>query len=136
MYETIQTPFNYGGLTLKNRIIFAPTTFGLSDEDYFEKIRRIAAGGCAMIIVGDVPVGKSHFGKSLFDKKGFAFYEKVIGIACRLCIGDACRSSDTGIICSDGSRCLLRFCDRFLTDKNGDSVHFGGNHRKYRIVYN
>ena len=76
MYETIQTPFNYGGLTLKNRIIFAPTTFGLSDEDYFEKIRRIAAGGCAMIIVGDVPVGKSHFGKSLFDKKGFAFYEK------------------------------------------------------------
>ena len=40
MYETIQTPFNYGGLTLKNRIIFAPTTFGLSDEDYFEKIRR------------------------------------------------------------------------------------------------
>ena len=55
---------------------------------------------------------------------------------CRLCIGDACRSSDTGIICSDGSRCLLRFCDRFLTDKNGDSVHFGGNHRKYRIVYN
>lgn len=81
MYETIQTPFNYGGLTLKNRIIFAPTTFGLSDEDYFEKIRRIAAGGCAMIIVGDVPVGKSHFGKSLFDKKGFAFYEKVIGIA-------------------------------------------------------
>ena len=41
-----------------------------------------------------------------------------------------------GIICSDGSRCLLRFCDRFLTDKNGDSVHFGGNHRKYRIVYN
>lgn len=65
MYETIQTPFNYGGLTLKNRIIFAPTTFGLSDEDYFEKIRRIAAGGCAMIIVGDVPVGKviseNHF---------------------------------------------------------------------------
>ena len=89
MYETIQTPFNYGGLTLKNRIIFAPTTFGLSDEDYFEKIRRIAAGGCAMIIVGDVPVGKSHFGKSLFDKKGFAFYEKVIGIAhdndCKVC---------------------------------------------------
>ena len=26
---------------------------------------------------------------------------------CRLCIGDACRSSDIGIICSDGSRCLL-----------------------------
>ena len=37
MYETIQSPVNYGGLQLKNRIIFAPTTFGLSDEEYFEK---------------------------------------------------------------------------------------------------
>ena len=41
-----------------------------------------------------------------------------------------------GLFAADGGRCLLRFCDRFLTDKNGDSVHFGGNHRKYRIVYN
>ena len=44
MYETINSSVNYGGLELKNRIIFAPTTFGLSDEEYFEKIRRIAAG--------------------------------------------------------------------------------------------
>ena len=64
MYETIFSPVNYGGLELKNRIIFAPTTFGLSDEEYFAKIRAIAAGGCAMIIVGDVPVGKSRL-KSL-----------------------------------------------------------------------
>ena len=76
MYETIQTPFNYGGLTLKNRIIFAPTTFGLSDEDYFEKIRRIAAGGCAMIIVGDVPVGKSHFGNHFLTKKALHSMKK------------------------------------------------------------
>ena len=55
MYETIFSPVNYGGLELKNRIIFAPTAFGLSDEEYFAKIRAIAAGGCAMIIVGDVP---------------------------------------------------------------------------------
>ena len=39
MYETIFSPVNYGGLELKNRIIFAPTTFGLSDEEYFAKIR-------------------------------------------------------------------------------------------------
>ena len=39
-------------------------------DAYFEKIRKIAAGGCAMIIIGDVPVGKSQFEKSLFDKKG------------------------------------------------------------------
>ena len=69
MYETIQTPFNYGGLTLKNRIIFAPTTFGLSDEDYFEKIRRIAAGGCAMIIVGEFRLEKVISENHFFDKK-------------------------------------------------------------------
>ena len=74
MYETINSPINYGGLELKNRIIFAPTTFGLAEDEYFEKIRKIAAGGCAMVIIGDVPVGKSQFEKSLFDKKGFAYY--------------------------------------------------------------
>ena len=58
MYETILSPIHYGGMQLKNRIIFAPTTFGLSDEEYLAKIRAIAQGGCAMIIVGDVPVGK------------------------------------------------------------------------------
>lgn len=89
MYETIFSPVNYGGLELKNRIIFAPTTFGLSDEEYFAKIRAIAAGGCAMIIVGDVPVGKSRFEKSLFDKKGFAWYQSLAEIVhscgCKLC---------------------------------------------------
>ena len=68
MYETILSPIHYGGMQLKNRIIFAPTTFGLSDEEYLAKIRAIAQGGCAMIIVGDVPVGKSKFEKSLFDR--------------------------------------------------------------------
>lgn len=69
MYETINSPINYGGLELKNRIIFAPTTFGLAEDEYFEKIRKIAAGGCAMVIIGDVPVGKSQFEKSLLIKK-------------------------------------------------------------------
>ena len=89
MYETIFSPVNYGGLELKNRIIFAPTTFGLSDEEYFAKIRAIAAGGCAMIIVGDVPEGKSRFEKSLFDKTGFAWYQSLAEIihscGCKLC---------------------------------------------------
>ena len=89
MYETILSPINYGGVQLKNRIIFAPTTFGLPEEEYFAKIRAIAQGGCAMIIVGDVPVGKSRFEKSLFDAKGFAFYQKIVKIAhdadCKVC---------------------------------------------------
>lgn len=89
MYETILSPVDYGGMQLKNRIIFSPTTFGLSDEAYFAKIRAIAQGGCAMIIIGDVPVGKSKFEKSLFDAKGFAFYKQVVEIAhgadCKVC---------------------------------------------------
>lgn len=89
MYKTVNSPINYGGLELKNRIIFAPTTLGVSEEEYFERIRRIAAGGCGMIIIGDVPVGKSRFEKSLFDKKGFAYYKKLAEIThsydCRIC---------------------------------------------------
>ena len=61
MYETINSPINYGGLELKNRIIFAPTTFGLAEDEYFDKIRKIAAGGCALGIIADVPGGKRDF---------------------------------------------------------------------------
>ena len=42
-----------------------------------ERLRRIAAGGCAMIIIGDVPVLPHSFGPSLYSKKGFAFYQKL-----------------------------------------------------------
>ena len=79
MYETILSPVNYGGLQLKNRIIFAPTTFGLPDEEYLAEIRRLAEGGCAMLIIGDVPVGKSKFEK----------YQQIVEIAhkadCKVC---------------------------------------------------
>mgnify|MGYP000546160651 CR=1 FL=1 len=33
MYESLKQPVNYGGLTLKNPILFAPTTFGLPQEE-------------------------------------------------------------------------------------------------------
>ena len=88
-YEEITKPVNYGGITLKNRILFAPTTMGLGQKEYFEKIREIAAGGCAMIIIGDVPVSNSKFAPTLFSKKGFAFYQQLAAIAheydCKLC---------------------------------------------------
>ena len=88
-YEAICKPINYGGILLKNRIIFAPTSMGLPEEAYFEKIRAIAAGGCAMMIIGDVPVGSGTFGPSLFSKKGFAHYQRLAEIAhsydCKLC---------------------------------------------------
>lgn len=44
MYETICSPIDYGGLELKNRIIFAPTTFGMQEDEYLAKIKRIAEG--------------------------------------------------------------------------------------------
>ena len=113
MYETINSPVNYGGLELKNRIIFAPTTFGLPEDAYFEKIRSIAAGGCAMVIIGDVPVGKSRFEKSLFDKKGFAYYQKLAEIVhaqgCRICA--QLHQSDSNMLA------MLKYVPGVLTKK-------------------
>ena len=77
MYEILNTPVNYGGLELKNRVIFAPTSLGLPQEEQLERLRAIAAGGCAMIIIGDVPVGRHGFGPSLYSKKGFAWYTRL-----------------------------------------------------------
>ena len=76
MYDTIFSPVIYGGLRLKNRIIFAPTSFGLPEEAYFEKLRKIAAGGAALLIIGDVPVGK-HGAHSLHTEKGFHYYQRL-----------------------------------------------------------
>lgn len=89
MYETIRSPLNYGGLTLKNRIIFAPTSLGLPREELVERLKKIAAGGCAMIIIGDVPVLPHGLGPSLYTRKGFDFYKTLADAVhqegCRLC---------------------------------------------------
>lgn len=77
MYETLNSPVDYGGLTLKNRVIFAPTSMGLGADAWRETLRRIAAGGCAMIVVGDVPVTRHGFGPSLYTAKGREFYQSV-----------------------------------------------------------
>lgn len=76
MYETILSPVEIGGLTLKNRIVFAPTSLGLRGEELEQKITAIAEGGCAMIIIGDVPVSDRGF-FSLSGKKGFAHYKRL-----------------------------------------------------------
>ena len=88
MYETINSPVTLGGLTLKNRIIFAPTSMGLKEDELLAKMEAIAAGGCAMIIIGDVPVGKRGF-HSLFTRKGAAYYRRLTAAAhehgCLIC---------------------------------------------------
>ena len=77
-YPTLLSPCNYGGLELKNHVIFAPTSMGLKKEEYFNKLEEIAKGGCAMIIIGDVPVMKSRFPLSLYTKQGFAYYQELV----------------------------------------------------------
>ena len=78
MYEKINEPLSIRGLKLKNRIVFAPTTLGLSEEEYLERLGIIAAGGAAMLVIGDVPVLRhSLFAKSLYSTKGFEFYRRV-----------------------------------------------------------
>ena len=113
MYETIASPIEYGGIRLKNRIIFAPTTMGLKQEDYCEKIRQIAAGGCAMVILGDVPVARFGFGQSLFTSKGFAAYRELTDILHREnCLACAqLHQSDSNV------KAMLKYVPGVLTKK-------------------
>ena len=112
-YPLITTPVNYGGITLKNRIIFAPTTMGMRKDEYFKKLGEIAAGGCSMIIIGDVPVKKSRFGPSLYSKKGFQFYHEltslVHGYDCKICA--QLHQSDTHM------KGMMKYVPRMITKK-------------------
>ena len=63
MYETINSPLNYGGLVLKNRVIFAPTSMGLPQEEQAAYLKRLAAGGAAMLLLGDVRVLPRRLGR-------------------------------------------------------------------------
>lgn len=73
MYETIGSPVNLGNVTLKNRIVFAPTTLGVPNDAYLERIEKIAAGGCGMIIIGDVPVLSMPFAITFIQKAALLF---------------------------------------------------------------
>lgn len=83
MYETIHSPFKIRNLELKNRIVFAPTTMGLPETELTARLGAIAAGGAALVIIGDVPVLKSAFGKSLYNKKGFEYYQRLTAVVHR-----------------------------------------------------
>lgn len=111
--EILSSPLNYGGLTLKKRIIFAPTTLGLSQEEQLERLRQIAAGGCAMIILGDVPVLPHGFGPSLYTKKGRAWYRAVADAVhaegCLLCA--QLHQSDSNI------KAMLKYIPGVLTKR-------------------
>ena len=40
MFETLLSPIELGHVRLKNRIIFAPTSMGLAEEEYFKRIEE------------------------------------------------------------------------------------------------
>lgn len=113
MYEIIGSPFNIGGMELKNRIIFAPATFGMRQEEIFAKVEAIAAGGCAMVIIGDVPVSKGILGRTLYGRRGKEYYRTLVEIAhrhdCRICA--QLHQSDTDI------KAILRKIPAFLAKK-------------------
>ena len=80
MYETMFSPLSIGSVTLKNRIIFAPTTMGFAGEAYLSSMERIAAGGAAMLGIGDVPAlnePPSFGAPSPLTEDGFFFYQKL-----------------------------------------------------------
>lgn len=80
MYESMFSPLSVGRATLKNRIVFAPTTLGLPEAEAFSFMERIAAGGAAMLVTGDVPAlegGPSFGSPSPLDARGFLHYQKM-----------------------------------------------------------
>ena len=79
-YDAILSPFTIGNVTLKNRIVFAPTTLGLPRKQYMEKIESIAKGGVSLIIIGDVPVGHTTLQECLFSRSGFNHYKEITTI--------------------------------------------------------
>ncbi|MCH4207210.1 MAG: NADH:flavin oxidoreductase [Solobacterium sp.] len=112
MSESIASPINYGGLELKNRIIFAPTSMGLKQEEYDQKLTAIADGGCAMIIIGDVPVSRKGFG-SLYSAQGIKHYTHLIELihahGCKVCA--QLHQSDTVM------KGMLKYIPQLITHK-------------------
>lgn len=89
MYDCIMSPVNYGGIMLKNRVIFAPTTLGLPRDELLDKIQKIARGGCAMIIIGDVPAVRFGTQPFLYEPEGFRYYQRLAQTVrrenCKIC---------------------------------------------------
>lgn len=113
MYERILSPIKLGNTRLKNRILFAPTSMGLSESEMEQRIEAIAAGGCSMIILGDVSVLPSRFGHSLYSRKGFQYYQRLAEIAhrhdCLICA--QLHQSDSNL------KGMIRYIPGILTKK-------------------
>ena len=74
-------PVQIGSLTLKNSIVFAPTSVGREGLDFYEKIAR---GGAALVVLPDISVIPSMLGAPSLDSMRFAdYFRKVVEICHR-----------------------------------------------------
>lgn len=70
------SPVSIGTLSLKNRIVFAPTSMGKAGIGAYE---RIAAGGCGLFILADLSVIPSLLGAPALDSdRQEAFFRQII----------------------------------------------------------
>ena len=74
------TPISIGKMTLKNRVVMAPTSMMLPIEEKIEFLGRIADGGTSLIYIGDMGVEQSVLPSdiSLMTEKGLDGCRKVI----------------------------------------------------------
>ena len=71
-------PVQVGSLTLKNSIVFAPTSVGREGLDFYEKI---AKGGASLIILPDISVIPSMLGAPSLGSLQYAdYFRKVVEI--------------------------------------------------------
>lgn len=64
-------PVSLGGVTLKNAIVFAPTSVGREGLDFYEKVAR---GGAALVVLPDISVVPSMLGAPSLDTMKYAGY--------------------------------------------------------------
>lgn len=72
-------PITIGNLTLKNRIVFAPASFG---HDALSQYEKLAHGGCGMIVLADLSVVPSFMGAPGLDSMQHADYFRQIIDVC------------------------------------------------------
>ncbi len=76
--DFLATPVAVGGLTLKNPIVFAPTSLGMPPEQALVKLIRIAQGGAGLIILGDVSTIDGGFGYSVCRQSDLDFFHRLL----------------------------------------------------------